>query len=93
MANRLRDVFAVTATCATLLVMIGGYGWRGEPPSAVEFLILIAIAAVGFGLGYGSFRDAQSGNYVGVFCVVVCGWFLGRALVGLLQGSLQGFAW
>ena len=90
---RLRETLAMIATLMTLLIMLGGHDWRGGPPPAVDFIVLITIAAFGCGLGYGSYRDPRSRRYLGLFCLAVCGLFLARGLIGLLQGSLRGFAW
>lgn len=91
--TRMRDVLAAITTLLTLVLMVGGYDWRGGPPPAAEFVVMISLAAVGFGLGFGSFRDSRSSTLLGICCLIVCGLFLARGLFGLLQGALRGFAW
>ena len=88
-----RNMIATIATLLTLFLVFAGYDWRGGPPPVYEFCALIAVAATGFGLGIGAIRDARSLPFLGSLCVVICGLFLLRGLVGLLNGSLRGFAW
>jgi hypothetical protein len=94
--SRFRDLLAAVAAFVTLYLMVAGYDWRDGPPPAVEFIVMISFAAIGFGLGLGSFRDTRSSTsstLLGICCHIICGLFLARGLFGLLQGSLRGFAW